>query len=161
MPITVNEGGTLYQLKTVTANEGGTLYELNTVHSNEGGTLYEIFGNKTLLDPIIDSYTGNTTYLSSGDRYLAIKTIEVPEDCSVTLEIVSRNQQYTTGVVTVLMLEHETYGAQCEISEVTAKTASCKAGTCTLKVICYSVQAGPTGAPSYGDATINYKITFS
>ncbi|MBQ8195303.1 MAG: hypothetical protein IJZ47_08030 [Oscillospiraceae bacterium] len=43
MPITVNEGGTLYELKTVTANEGGTLYELNTVHSNEDGTLYEIF----------------------------------------------------------------------------------------------------------------------
>ena len=42
MPITSNEGGTLYELDTVTSNEGGTLYELDTVHSNEGGTLYEI-----------------------------------------------------------------------------------------------------------------------
>lgn len=42
MPITVNEGGTLYELDTITSNEGGTLYELDTVHSNEGGTLYEI-----------------------------------------------------------------------------------------------------------------------
>lgn len=42
MPITVNEGGTLYTLDTITANEGGTLYELDTVYSNEGGTLYEI-----------------------------------------------------------------------------------------------------------------------
>lgn len=45
MPITVNEGGTLYTLDTVTANEGGTLYELDTVYSNEGGVLYEIFGS--------------------------------------------------------------------------------------------------------------------
>lgn len=45
MPITVNEGGTLYTLDTVTANEGGTLYKLDTVYSNEGGVLYEIFGS--------------------------------------------------------------------------------------------------------------------
>lgn len=45
MPITVNEGGTLYTLDTVTANEGGTLYGLDTVYSNEGGTLYEIFSS--------------------------------------------------------------------------------------------------------------------
>lgn len=45
MPITVNEGGTLYTLDTVTANEGGILYKLDTVYSNEGGTLYEIFGS--------------------------------------------------------------------------------------------------------------------
>lgn len=42
MPITVNEGGTLYELDEVWSNESGTLYELDTVHSNEGGTLYEI-----------------------------------------------------------------------------------------------------------------------
>lgn len=45
MPITVNEGGTLYTLDTVTVNEGGTLYELDTVHENDGGVLYEIFGS--------------------------------------------------------------------------------------------------------------------
>ena len=49
MPITVNEGGTLYELDTVYSNEGGTLYELDTVHSNEGGTLYEIFSREKLL----------------------------------------------------------------------------------------------------------------
>ena len=48
MPITVNEGGTLYELDTVTSNEGGTLYELDTVYSNEGGTLYEIFSASAL-----------------------------------------------------------------------------------------------------------------
>ena len=42
MPITVNEGGVLYDLEPVTANENGVLYALDTVHSNEGGTLYEI-----------------------------------------------------------------------------------------------------------------------
>ena len=43
MPITVNEGGVLYDLETVTANENGVLYALDTVHSNEDGTLYEIY----------------------------------------------------------------------------------------------------------------------
>ena len=42
MPITVNEGGTLYELDEVWSNESGTLYELDEVCSNEGGTLYEI-----------------------------------------------------------------------------------------------------------------------
>lgn len=42
MAITVNEGGTLYELDEVWSNEGGTLYEQDTVHSNEGGTMCEI-----------------------------------------------------------------------------------------------------------------------
>lgn len=45
MPITVNEGGVLYELNTVTSNEGGVLYDLDLVHSNEGGTLEEIFSS--------------------------------------------------------------------------------------------------------------------
>ena len=45
MPITVNEGGVLYELNTVTSNEGGVLYDLDLVHSNEGGTLKEIFSS--------------------------------------------------------------------------------------------------------------------
>ena len=43
MPITVNEGGTHYELNEVWSNENGTLYELDTIYSTEGGTLYEIF----------------------------------------------------------------------------------------------------------------------
>ena len=63
MPITVNEGGTLYTLDTVTANEGGTLYELNEVWSNEGGTLYKIHESGVKLSwtysgaPITASFT--------------------------------------------------------------------------------------------------------
>lgn len=63
MPITVNEGGTLYTLDTVTANEGGTLYELDTVYSNEGGTLYKIHESGVKLSwtysgaPITASFT--------------------------------------------------------------------------------------------------------
>lgn len=45
MPITVNEGGVLYELNTVTSNEGGVLYDLDLIHSNEGGTLKEIFSS--------------------------------------------------------------------------------------------------------------------
>lgn len=48
MPITVNEGGTLYTLDTVTVNEGGTLYELDTVHENDGGVLYEIYSARLI-----------------------------------------------------------------------------------------------------------------
>lgn len=48
MPITVNEGGVLYELNTVTSNEGGVLYDLDLVHSNEGGTLEEIFSSSLL-----------------------------------------------------------------------------------------------------------------
>lgn len=58
MPITVNEGGTLYTLDTVTANEGGTLYELDTVYSNEGGVLYEIFGSASAPKTLTWHYKG-------------------------------------------------------------------------------------------------------
>ena len=54
MPITVNEGGTLYELDTVTSNEGGTLYELDTVYSNEGGTLYAI--HKAAIEALWTSF---------------------------------------------------------------------------------------------------------
>lgn len=53
MPITVNEGGTLYELDEVWSNESGTLYELDTVHSNEGGTLYEIHSGTKIPTEII------------------------------------------------------------------------------------------------------------
>ena len=58
MPITVNEGGTLYTLDTVTANEGGTLYKLDTVYSNEGGVLYEIFGSASTPKTLTWHYNG-------------------------------------------------------------------------------------------------------
>lgn len=58
MPITVNEGGTLYTLDTVTANEGGILYKLDTVYSNEGGTLYEIFGSASAPKTLTWHYNG-------------------------------------------------------------------------------------------------------
>ena len=61
MPITVNEGGTLYELDTITSNEGGTLYELDTITSNEGGTLYEIHSGKLKV-----------TWTSYGSSYATI-----------------------------------------------------------------------------------------
>lgn len=69
MSITVNEGGTLYELDTVTSNEGGTLYELDTVHSNEGGTLYEIYSGtkipKSLTWKYDSQYTTKTPTVSN------------------------------------------------------------------------------------------------
>lgn len=63
MPITVNEGGTLYTLDTITVNEGGTLYELDTVHNNEGGVLYEIFSSWSAPDGVLwDCTTLSNSY---------------------------------------------------------------------------------------------------
>lgn len=63
MPITVNEGGTLYTLDTVTANEGGTLYELDTVYSNEGGVIQTIHESGVKLSwTRSKSYDFTTTY---------------------------------------------------------------------------------------------------
>lgn len=69
MPITVNEGGTLYTLDTITVNEGGTLYELDTVHENDGGVLYEIFSSWSAPDGVLwdgttlsNSYSADKTY---------------------------------------------------------------------------------------------------
>lgn len=59
MPITVNEGGTLYELSEVWANENGTLYEHDTIHSNEGGTLYEIHSAWITPDVSWSSSAGN------------------------------------------------------------------------------------------------------
>lgn len=58
MPITVNEGGVLYEQDTVTANEGGVLYELDSVHVNEGGTLCEIFSKSYQSCLVLTSTTG-------------------------------------------------------------------------------------------------------
>ena len=72
MPITVNEGGTLYELDTITSNEGGTLYELDCVHANEGGILYEIHSGWN--PPALTWYKGNggklisSTDIKNGSR---------------------------------------------------------------------------------------------
>lgn len=67
MPITVNEGGTLYTLDTVHSNEGGTLYELDTIHENDGGILYEIHSS------VSKSLSWSpTTYLDITDNGLSI-----------------------------------------------------------------------------------------
>lgn len=69
MPITVNEGGTLYELSEVYANESGTLYELDTVHSNESGTLYEIHSAWKPPDTLTwKSLTGGTATISSSNN---------------------------------------------------------------------------------------------
>lgn len=63
MPITVNEGGTLYTLDTITANEGGTLYELDTVYSNGGGVIQTIHESGVKLSwTRSKSYDFTTTY---------------------------------------------------------------------------------------------------
>ena len=65
MPITVNEGGVLYELETVTSNESGVLYELDTVHANEGGTLREIHsGLPTSLTWTCDTSKDSTAKLN-------------------------------------------------------------------------------------------------
>ena len=71
MPITVNEGGTLYTLDTVTVNEGGTLYELDTVHENEGGVLYEIFSAR-LIKALEWQYAGGSGTMTTSDNGLSV-----------------------------------------------------------------------------------------
>ena len=59
MPITVNEGGVLYELETVTSNESGVLYELDTVHANEGGVLHEIHSAVSFPDSLKWEYSSS------------------------------------------------------------------------------------------------------
>lgn len=76
MPISVNEGGTLYKLDSVTSNEGGALYSLNKVHSNEGGVLYEIFSGvvNELSWYVVDSSSKTVITDYDGDgKYLYIQ----------------------------------------------------------------------------------------
>lgn len=100
MPITVNEGGTLYELSEVYANESGTLYELDTVHSNEGGTLYEIHSawkppdtltwtaqNANAITPTNNGYNCTITRSTkvSYNNYVAF-TIKNPTKFTITLD---------------------------------------------------------------------------
>ena len=71
MPITVNEGGSLYELDEVWVNEGGTLYEQDTVHSNEGGTLYEIHSATKLPSEITWDAVGKSNFSTSNNGFSA------------------------------------------------------------------------------------------
>ena len=71
MAITVNEGGTLYELDEVWSNEGGTLYEQDTVHSNEGGTLYEIHSATKLPSEITWDAVGKSNFATSNNGFTA------------------------------------------------------------------------------------------
>lgn len=63
MPITTNEGESLFELDTITSNEGGVLYELDTIHNNEGGVLYEIFSSWSAPDGVLwDGTTLSNSY---------------------------------------------------------------------------------------------------
>lgn len=165
MSITVNEGGVLYELDTVTANENGTLYELDTVHSNEGGTLYEIFSAKNLPNNIEASFTGNTASdTGSPSTFAKIGgiSIVVPEECQAKLAIVSREAQsgYTTGLTTVLQLRNSNNSIVCSADAIEENPCTLPAGTYYLWTVCFSVKGSSSGT-SYGNATINYRITFS
>lgn len=71
MPITVNEGGSLYELDEVWVNEGGTLYKQDTVHSNEGGTLYEIHSATKLPSEITWDAVGKSNFSTSNNGLTA------------------------------------------------------------------------------------------
>lgn len=47
----------------ISVNEGGTLYELDTVHSNEGGTLYEI--HKAAMEAVWTSFSDSDSPIIS------------------------------------------------------------------------------------------------
>lgn len=53
MPISVNEGGQVFELDIITVNEGGELFELDNIHSNEGGVLNEIFSAWSVPDGVL------------------------------------------------------------------------------------------------------------
>ena len=115
MPITVNEGGTLYTLDTITANEGGTLYELDTVYSNEGGTLYEIhkaaiealwtsFGSSyaTIISQSIDKNSTTCKYSVNYSGHADVNTVKCTfsmkagQSLAVAADDIEKNYGYTS-----------------------------------------------------------------
>lgn len=85
MAITVNEGGTLYELDEVWSNEGGTLYEQDSVHSNEGGTLFEIHSGTSYPDTLVWDATGksNFSYSKTQQKHIAAINSASPGDTTV------------------------------------------------------------------------------
>ena len=120
MPITVNEGGTLYELDTVTSNEGGTLYELDTIHSNEGGTLYEI--HKAEMDAVWTSFGSSyaTIISQSNGKNSTTCRYEVKSTAS---------QAPNTVKCTFSMKAGQTLGGDWEIEKTGGSTS---AGSCYL-----------------------------
>ncbi len=119
MPITVNEGGTLYELTNVYANEGGTIYELETVHSNENGTFYEIHKASDTeiisIDSIVITYNGGGTGTFSIDSTKTIAT---------AYSSASSNEASTSGTGGGMSFKTTNIPANSEVSVVITKSES-------------------------------------
>lgn len=188
MPITVNEGGTLYELEAVTVNEGGTLYDLDTVHANEDGTLYEIFGKTAKLPETI---TGNPYSINTGtDAASGTDALDYTGKSSSgsTVKAHNLNRQFTVQkgcTCTVTITGIKAYGSDAPVSthaiiyifnadtkiemlsnqygnSTTTKSVYLKAGTydvCARGCAVYVNKS--TGSISTGRVGIYFTITFS
>jgi hypothetical protein len=180
MPITVNEGGTLYTLDTVYANEGGTICELDTVHANEGGTLQEIFSAWSAPDDISGTYTqpGSITSTTSSDTTnhtsTAISTIVLTSTTVVTLTV-SNISVSKYGSLRIANLS--VYGSDNDNTSVASYSnvvngistkgeeehnntpSTLSAGTYTIKAQCYGVDG--SNPYYYYPGSFNYAIKFS
>lgn len=162
MPITVNEGGTLYELSEIYANESGTLYEFDTVHSNEGGTLYEIHSGKKYPKELTWVYkntssitpsTSNNGFSVSNDnrpsndsKYSIIQSNNFEIKDTVTVKIsFSRTSSYqgNSGGVTI-------YDSSGSTIYNSSSTNTSFTDTITLTKGVYYIGSGASGGDSSG-----------
>lgn len=161
MPITVNEGGTLYELDTVTSNEGGTLYELDTVHSNESGVLYEIHsGTPQPISGHIDCTSGNPETVGS--------TFKISKSTTVTAKFTNisygggtSSQEFIFQVVDAssgnVILEKQAAGSST--SRTYSETID-SAGQYYIAVKIFSITGSQSGTKEYW-GSCDYQITFA
>lgn len=176
MPITVNEGGVLYELGTITVNENGVLYGFDIVTTNENGVLVEIFNkgsaewiwtvqNGASMTVSDDGLTVNITRETNGEGAYT-NVISLPA-CKITASITARH--YASGysgsvVLTCFTADGTQIGNVASVSPngTTDKTAS---GNMTLEAGEYYFVFGggggnQTGTTGFiGTVTITVTVT--
>ncbi len=168
MPITVNEGGILYQLDTVTANEGGILQALDTVHANEGGTLQEIFSAWIAPSDISGSYS--VAAASGVNEQQGSFTLTDDAVVTVTLSNIVCTGGDTTRFVCLYIADGDStrvigcgevfVGVGTNLPATNPASATLSAGTYSYYGQCVNVSARSSG-PTWYKASYDYTIEFS
>lgn len=175
MPITINEGGVLYELDTVTSNEGGVLYELDTVHANDGGVLHEIHSAASFPDSLTWKYTGsngtttraptvsNNGLTVSNSRseiacnHVTSSVFEIKGTVKITVSF-SHEKRYSNGSGGCGITDESTGES---VGGFTLTSNGSKTETYTLASGRYCIGGGGSGGDQSGSGASSYTISVS